>query len=753
MAILNFAKTYAEISPYLNIEENNSGDFVKLFFSKDGHIISHGIDYTKDYLNGSRGLVPNTTATGKQVLTDTGWANITTSLLPLASTIAQGTTTNLLSAKQVIDYVSQQISNGFASNDAMLFKGVIDSQDDLPSQYQAGWTYKIATAGVYAGKQCEIGDMLIATQDSSSTQIDLDPDHWQAVQTNINGYSIIKINDKTYQVYTNNNISEYQLYAPTTLGDSGQILTTDGDTLTWISSSNISAGSLGSYTSSTLVQEITANNGVISIKVGDSTKNVTASGSWDITSAKVANNLTIGTGLAGVSENNPITIYNGSQGVVLNLKQATKTTLGGVIVGNNISVLNGTISLTKDNITDALGYVPSDPSGLISYSIVSRSVDGLAPKIEFQTDQITSSYYLLAIDGSNENKTTPSWHKLSSNLFTNTWRPIKINGEEKLNQNSNSSAFNIINGNNVNLIFSEDGLLISAIDTTYDVVTTTKAGLMSASDKIKLNGISSGAEVNQNAFSNIELPDTTIISASTKTDTVQFVGSNINIIGSDKTITFSVPIMSGASISNDSMIGLVPVATAGNQLKYLRGDGTWATPTNTNTWRPIEINGTSLYNNTTNSNNILKIQQGNNVSITNVDNVLTINSSYVDTTYSNGEGILLNNNIFSLSKATTSTLGGIKVSGLRNATVTLNPNTSIDGRYFGVELDSTGKAFVNIPQRDIRINGNSIGNKILNIKPSDEIYIFKDDSSTEDVYEIGFGLGWYNLTTKQYEFA
>ena len=40
------------------------------------------------------------------------------------------------------------------------------------------------------------------------------------------------------------------------------------------------------------------------------------------------------------------------------LPNATTTTKGGVIVGSNISVSSGTISLTKSNVTTALGYTP-----------------------------------------------------------------------------------------------------------------------------------------------------------------------------------------------------------------------------------------------------------------------------------------------------------------------------------------------------------------------------------------------------------
>ena len=40
------------------------------------------------------------------------------------------------------------------------------------------------------------------------------------------------------------------------------------------------------------------------------------------------------------------------------LPTATSSTLGGVKIGNNITVNSGTISLTKANVTSALGYTP-----------------------------------------------------------------------------------------------------------------------------------------------------------------------------------------------------------------------------------------------------------------------------------------------------------------------------------------------------------------------------------------------------------
>lgn len=59
--------------------------------------------------------------------------------------------------------------------------------------------------------------------------------------------------------------------------------------------------------------------------------------------------------------------------------------------------------------------------------------------------------------------------------------------------------------------------------------TTSANGLMSSSDKTKLNGIATGAEVNQNAFSNVKVGSTTV-AADAKTDTLELVaGSNVTI--------------------------------------------------------------------------------------------------------------------------------------------------------------------------------------------------------------------------------
>ena len=93
--------------------------------------------------------------------------------------------------------------------------------------------------------------------------------------------------------------------------------------------------------------------------------------------------------------------------------------------------------------------------------------------------------------------------------------------------------------------------------------TTSAAGLMSATDKTKLNGIATGAEVNQNAFSNIKVGETTI-QADTKTDTLEIVGSDGVTVTPDATNDKITITNSGVrSIATGSTNGTISVNTNG----------------------------------------------------------------------------------------------------------------------------------------------------------------------------------------------
>lgn len=92
----------------------------------------------------------------------------------------------------------------------------------------------------------------------------------------------------------------------------------------------------------------------------------------------------------------------------------------------------------------------------------------------------------------------------------------------------------------------------------------------SSTEQSKLSGIAIGAEVNQNAFSNIKVGSTTV-AADGKTDTVEFVGSGITITpdASGDKITFTASAGVSPYTSNPAMDG---TASAGSSALYSRGD-------------------------------------------------------------------------------------------------------------------------------------------------------------------------------------
>ena len=129
-------------------------------------------------------------------------------------------------------------------------------------------------------------------------------------------------------------------------------------------------------------------------------------------------------------------------------------------------------------------------------------------------------------------------------------------------------------------------------NTTYGVATQSDNGLESAADKKKLDGIATGAEVNQNAFSNVAVGSTTI-SADSKTDTLTLTGSNVTLtpdatndkvtIGITKdNVISALGYTPGSSVDNNTTYTL---SKSGSTITLTGSDGskTSVTDTDTNT--------------------------------------------------------------------------------------------------------------------------------------------------------------------------
>lgn len=144
-------------------------------------------------------------------------------------------------------------------------------------------------------------------------------------------------------------------------------------------------------------------------------------------------------------------------------------------------------------------------------------------------------------------------------------------------------------GNTIKLTGS-DGSSSSVPDTntTYGNATTGAAGLMSAEDKQKLDGIATGAN-------NYSLP-----TASASTLGGVKIGSNITLSSGTISLTkanvtaalgYTPPTQDtntwiafkGATTTAAGTAGYAPAPSAGNANRYLRSDGTWAVPPDTNT--------------------------------------------------------------------------------------------------------------------------------------------------------------------------
>lgn len=128
--------------------------------------------------------------------------------------------------------VKALVTSSFAANDAMVFKGTLGTGGtitDVPtSGYSAGATYKIITAGTYAGINCEAGDMLIAITDATSGQSAVNNAHWTVVQTNIDGAVTGPVSS------TANNIALYNDATGKVIKDSGITINSSGSATKWL---------------------------------------------------------------------------------------------------------------------------------------------------------------------------------------------------------------------------------------------------------------------------------------------------------------------------------------------------------------------------------------------------------------------------------------------------------------------------------------------------------------------------------------
>ena len=186
----------------LNVEAG-SGIALTLDATNDKLTISHSDTST---LSGAYGPSANVTGSNGQTIvvpqiTVDGYGHVTgvtnrtyTSKDTTYSAIsADELTTGTASTSRVVTaavlgpWVKSQIDSKIAAADAMIYKGTIGTDGTITAlpdtTAKTGWTYKVITAGTYAGVTCEVGDMIICLTDGSSSTNAT----WTVVQNNIDG--------------------------------------------------------------------------------------------------------------------------------------------------------------------------------------------------------------------------------------------------------------------------------------------------------------------------------------------------------------------------------------------------------------------------------------------------------------------------------------------------------------------------------------------------------------------------------------
>lgn len=310
---------------------------------------------------------------------------------PTAPTAADGTNNTQIATTE---FVQKAVNVGIAANDAMVMKGTIGTTgkvQSLPTTYNIGWTYRVVTAGTYAGQVCEVGDLIVAVEKREGSG-NLDSD-WCVAQTNIDGaITEIKTTDATKLVITQS--------ADTVTIDHGTVNRED-------TSSSADAVYGGAFT---VLKNITT----------DTTGHITGAEAVTITMP--------------AQYTHPA--YN------------EKTSDFYVFSVDNTGHVNSTRKVTKEDIT-ALG-IPE------------------------------KNYESKTVIGENESSITDTTTILDNgNVYINHVENGQVKSSHKISGSGATTVKTDANGN----------IIITSNDTTYNEATETAAGLMSSSDKVKLNGL------------------------------------------------------------------------------------------------------------------------------------------------------------------------------------------------------------------------------------------------------------------------
>ena len=274
--------------------------------------------------------------------------------------------------------------------------------------------------------------------------------------------------------------------------------------------------------------------------------------------------------------------YNDLTDTPEEITSASKEKAGIVKVGENINVDSaGTISVSKDNVTNALGYIPVNPEDIEEYTLpVANDITLGGVKI-----------------GSNINVAKDGTISLDENSVKGALGYTPLNADEggtvngdidlvggiyKINGEELESGINLLKRNKEyaagDIAFSKS--LNSQLHLKCIVAgTTAEAEPENLSSKVLNDEFTDGTVTWKVVKYTNQLENYVIIAKEDEIDE-SLLHENTIIIDPDEVMTpldSSSYAMIGATDLKDGKSGFVPTPKAGDENKCLRGDGTWGT--------------------------------------------------------------------------------------------------------------------------------------------------------------------------------
>lgn len=289
---------------------------------------------------------------------------------PTAPTVSDATDSSTTIATTA--FVAAAINNKLAANDAMQFKGTIGTNGNpgtLPTtSYQAGYTYRVITAGTYAGQVCEAGDLIIAVKDyNASTASNND---WTVAQTNIDG--AVTASDGAADYLTKFNGTHTVTKGPKITSNGTGFLREDG---TWATPTNDRDPGYGQITPANTANGTSALTGnTTAVTATNHSENIkfTGANKWIVLAGTNSN--TAGSDElkfahfvpSNITNSGPTGAQTGTRGSTFNIPKVEVDAAGHVT-----SISSITVSLpASDNTDEKLAIASEDPNSSTAYNLI-----------------------------------------------------------------------------------------------------------------------------------------------------------------------------------------------------------------------------------------------------------------------------------------------------------------------------------------------------------------------------------------------